>query len=118
METYWRQYVQDCAEIEARWKLTMTDPEAEAVVEMLQKCEDPQEVEAEVWEALGTVTGEHKPEPTEELKNSVYESCEEAESAGEQRVQGSRGGGRDFPKSMVLSARDGDGDGDGILCER
>ena len=27
-----------------------------------------------------------------------------------------QGGGRGFPKSMVLSARDGDGDG--VVCER
>ena len=73
-------------------------------------------VEVEVWEALGTAMGEHKPEPTEEPVSSVYGSCEEAESAGEQRVQGSRGGGRGFPKAMVPSARDGDGDG--MVCER
>ena len=46
----------------------------------------------------------------------MYGSCEEAESAGEQRVQGSKGGGRGYPKATVPSARDGDGDG--IVCER
>ena len=93
----------------------MTEPEAEAVVEMLQRCENPLALEVEVWEALGT-TGEHKPELAEELQNSAYGSCEEAESVGEQRVQGSKGGGRGFPKAMVPTARDGDGDG--IVCER
>ena len=48
------------------------------------------------------------------LQNSVYGSCEEAAEAGEQRVQGSQGGGRGFPKAMVPSARDGDG----IVCEK
>ena len=48
--------------------------------------------------------------------SSVYGSCEEAEAAGHQRVQGSQGGGRGFPKATVPSARDGDGDG--IVCER
>ena len=115
-ETYWCQYAQDWAEIKARWKLTMTDPEAEAVVEMLDTCDAPPEVVMEGWEALGTRVGEHKPEPTEEPEGSVYGSCEEAESAGEQRVQGSQGGGRGYPKGMVPSARDGDGDG--IVCER
>ena len=115
-ETYWCQYATDRTEIKARWDLTMTEPEAEAVVEMLYTCEDPPEVEVEVWEGLGTATGEHKPEPSEELQNSVYGSCEEAEAAGEERVQGSRGGGRGFPKAMVPTARDGDGDG--IVCER
>ena len=46
----------------------------------------------------------------------MYGSCEDAEAAGEQRVQGSRGRGRGFPKAMVPSARDGDGDG--VVCER
>ena len=49
-------------------------------------------------------------------QTSNYGSCEEAESAGEQRVQGSRGGGRGFLKAMVPSVQDGDGDG--IVCER
>ena len=115
-ETYWCQYAQDWAEIKARWKLTMTDPEAEAVVEMLDTCDAPPEVVMEGWEALGTRVGEHKPEPTEEPEGSVYGSCEEAESAGESRFQGSQGGGRGYPKAMVPSARDGDGDG--IVCER
>ena len=44
-ETYWCQYAQDWAEIKARWKLTMTDPEAEAVMEMLQRCENPPDVD-------------------------------------------------------------------------
>ena len=112
-ETYWCDYAVNWSEIKHRWDLTMTEPEAEAVVEMLYTCENPPEVE--VWEALGTATGEHKPEPTEELQNPVYGSCEEAESAGEQRVQGSQGGGRGFPKAMIPSARDGDGDG--VVCE-
>ena len=117
-ETYWCQYAQDWAEIKARWKLTMTDPEAESVTEMLGTCVDPPEVVTvvEFLTALGTATGENKPEATEELQNSVYGSCEEAAEAGEQRVQGSQGGGEGFPKAMVPSARDGDGDG--VVCER
>ncbi len=31
----------------------MTEPEAGAMVEMLNPCEDPPVVEVEVWEALG-----------------------------------------------------------------
>ena len=115
-ETYWCQYATDWAEIKERWSLTMTEPEAGAVVEMLNTCEDPPVVEVEVWEALGAATGEHKPEPTDEPESSVYESCEEAAAAGEQRVQGSQGGGQGYPKRVVPSARDGDGDG--IVCER
>lgn len=114
METYWCQYATDWAEIKARWNLTMTEPVAEAVVEMLGTCETPPQVEVEELDNLGTATGEHKPMP--ELQNSVYGSCEDAESAGEQRLQGSQGGGRGFPKAMVPSARDGDGDS--IVCEQ
>ena len=90
----------------------MTDAEAEAVVEMLQRCENPPQVE--VWEALESAMGEHKPAP--ELQTPVYGSCEEAEFVGESRFQGSQGGGLGYPKTMVPSARDGDGDG--VVCER
>ena len=94
----------------------MTEPEAGAVVEMLGTCKNPPSVEVEVWEVLGAATGEHKPEPADELQNPVYGSCEEATAAGEQRILGSQGGGRGYPTAMVPSARDGDGDG--IVCEK
>ena len=114
-KSYWCQYATDWTEIEYWANLTMTQPEAEAVMDMLGTCEDPPEVvtEVESYSAPGTVTGEHK--PTEELQNPVYGSCEEAESAGEHRFQGSQSGGLGYPKAMVPSARDGDGDG--IVCE-
>ena len=48
-------------------------------------------------------------------QGSTYSSCDEAEQAGEPRVQGSNGPGRGFPKPLVPSARDGDGDG--VVCE-
>ena len=96
----------------------MTEPEAEAVALMLGTCENPPEVltVVESYSAPGTVTGEHEPEATEELQNPVYGSCEEAEFAGDQRFQGSQGGGLGYPKAMVPRARDGDGDG--VVCER
>ena len=100
--------------MKARWELTMTKIESEIVMDMLWTCENLPAVVVGKLEYLETATEEHKPTP--ELQNSVYQSCEEAESAGEQRVQGSRGGGRGFPKAMVPSARDGDGDS--IVCER
>ncbi len=46
---------------------------------------------------------------------AVYDSCDAAEDAGEERVLGSSGNGRGFPQEMVPSARDGDGDG--VVCE-
>ena len=56
------------------------------------------------------------PEPEAQETRSVYASCEEAEEAGETRVQGFAGEGRGFPREMVPNARDGDGDG--VVCER
>jgi len=47
---------------------------------------------------------------------TTYASCDAAEDAGVERVQGSQGSGRGFPAAAVPSARDGDGDG--VVCER
>ncbi len=35
-------------------------------------------------------------------------SCDPAQTAGERRIQGSKGGGTDFPKWTVPSATEGD----------
>ena len=113
-QSYWCDYATDWAEIKAWWELTMTDAEAEAVVEMLGTCERPPDVKLETLGLMVIRVGEHK--STEELQNPVYGSCEEAEFAGESRFQGSQGGGLGYPKAMVPSARDGDGDG--VVCER
>ena len=109
-ETYWCRYATDWTEIKAEWDLTMTQPEAEAVAEMLDTCENPPEVE--VQDVLEPRTGVDKPESP----GPVYESCEEAAAAGETRAQGSSGNGRGYPKEVVPSARDGDGDG--VVCEK
>ena len=110
----WCQYAVDWTEIKQRWDLTMTPVESEIVMDMLYTCEDPPTVELETLEVMAVVSGEDKAEP--ESEETVYGSCEEAAAAGEQRVQGSQGGGQGFPAAMVPSARDGDGDG--IVCER
>ena len=110
----WCDYALDWAVIKEKWELTMTPVESEIVMDMLGTCENPPEFEVNTLDHLGTVAGEHKPTP--EPEGAVYGSCEEAAAAGEQRMQGSRGGGRGFPKATVPAARDGDGDG--IVCER
>ena len=110
----WCQYSLDWAEIKQGWSLTMTPREAAIVMDMLHTCEDPPEVEVEILDLMESVTGVDK--PTTEPERTVYGSCEEAAASGEQRVQGSRGGGKGFPAAMVSSARDGDGDG--VVCER
>ena len=108
----WCRYALDWTQIKQRLDLTMTAVESEIVMDMPHTCKDPPRLEVETLDHLGTATGEDK--PTEET--TVYASCEEAEAADEQRVQGSRGRGRGFPAEMVPSARDGDGNG--VVCER
>ena len=55
------------------------------------------------------------PTPVASPTTKQYESCDAAVAADEPRVQGNKGPGWGFPKSMVPSARDGDGDD--IVCE-
>ncbi len=55
-------------------------------------------------------------EPDESGSMQTYSSCEEAEGAGLERIRGSKGDGRGFPKELVIGPRDGDGDG--VVCER
>ena len=55
-------------------------------------------------------------EPDESGSVHTYSSCEEAEEAGLERIRGSNGDGRGFPKDQVIGPRDGDGDG--VVCER
>ena len=112
--TLWCQYALDWTEIKERWGLTMTPVESEIVMDMLGTCEDPREVEVEMLDHLESATEEHKLTPEPQV--SAYGSCGEADSAGEERVLGSQGGGEGFPKATVPSARDGDEDG--VVCER
>ena len=94
----WCQYARDWAEIKEKWDLTMTQRESEIVMDMLGACENPPEYEVEIRETMEVRVGMHKPETTEEQDGSVYGSCEDAESAGEQRVPGSQGGGQGLPE--------------------
>ena len=128
-EGYWCQYATDWTEVKMEWGLTMTQRETEAIIEMLDTCEEPVQIEAKSGESAsgngtsrqsGTEGATATPTLVPELESqgtvSVYGSCEDAIDAGESRVQGSAGEGRGFPKEMVPSARDGDGDG--VVCER
>ncbi len=54
--------------------------------------------------------------PSHDHVVEVYGSCEEAENAGLERVQGSSGPGWGFPVEMVQGPRDGDKDG--VVCEK
>ena len=107
----WCEYATDWTEIKQRWELTMTPVESEIVMDMLGTCENPPDFEVETLNHMEARPGEHKTR----AEKQVYSSCEDT-AAGEERVQGSRGGGRGFPEAMVPSARDGDGDR--VVCER
>ena len=72
METYCCQYATDSAEIKDRWELTMTRGKSQAVLEMLDPCQNLPGVE--VWTTLGTTMRELKPEPTEEPETSFQSS--------------------------------------------
>ena len=112
-EIFWCEYALYWTVVKYRWQLTMSKAKADAVMEMLSTC--PVEVDVDVL-VVDEMEEMWEPEPAETPESSVYRSCENAESAGEQRVQGNRGRGRGFPKAMLPSARDGDGNS--VVCER
>ena len=89
---------------------------------MLTTCDVPHQLGVAVsmekpdLPSFGGSTPRPSPTPTGVSPASQYDFCDAAQAAGEARVKGSQGGGQGFPKSMVSSARDGDGDG--VVCER
>ena len=82
---------------------------------MLKTCATPPELmapgQSQSGPAPGTTSTPVPPAPAPAPTMKSYSSCDAAQAAGEPRVQGSKGGGRGFPKWMVPSARNGDGDG-------
>ncbi len=88
----WCQYATDWTEIKERWGLTTTPVESAIVMDMLGTSEDPVRFKVEMREAMEVKTGENMPTAEPEKQGQVYGSCEEPATAGEERVQGSRGG--------------------------
>ena len=113
--SYWCQYAIDWITIKATWDLTATKTEHEALVQMLNTCANRPQLEvnhcSQACQDLSTNVGPVSNTPTPRARS--YSSCDAAQAAGEPRVQGSKGNGRGFPKSIVPSARDGDG----VVCE-
>ena len=120
VRSYWCQYAVDWITIKDDWGLTVTQQEHSTLVEMLNTCaERPQLTVSQQRQVSPTPVPTSQPAqpaatPTPQVR--TYTNCDAAQAAGERRVQGSKGGGRGFPKWMVPSARDGDGDG--VVCER
>ena len=93
-----------------KYELRIDNGERRALDEMLATCDL----------ALPTPTSPSRylpvqPSPTPYTTGRVYDSCEDAEDAGELRIKGSKGDSRGFPKEMVPSKRDQDNDG--VVCE-
>ena len=110
-ESYWCKYTVDWIGVKQAWKLTVTPAEAGALQDMLATCAVPPRLTIIETDPASRPAS---PTPTP-MAGDTYASCDEAEEAGEQRVQGSKWPGQGFPQSKVPSARDDDGDG--VVCE-
>ena len=108
---YWCQYAVDWIAIKTAWELTATEPEAEALGEMLGAC-----APARTLTVVRVDSPPTSATPSPGPATAVYASCDDAVAAGEACVQGGSGPGRGFPAAKVPSARDGDGDS--IVCEQ
>lgn len=121
-ESYWCEYAIDWITIKNAWGLTATAREAEALSGMLQTCPEDTVLDSRAASQVPVpplAPVESTPAPSTNAPSgtqATYESCDDAQAAGEPRVEGASGSGRGFPQAMVPSARDGDGDG--VVCER
>ena len=103
-------FVDRVVQVKRKYGLTIDRAEATAIKSVLAECTSVEMV-------MSVRASPPVARPTQpQIPGAGYASCDEARAAGESRVQGSKGTGRGFPKSMVPSARDSDGDG--VVCER
>lgn len=122
LRSAWCQYAHDWIAVKVKWSLTADRQEIDALRDMLQTCPASYQRRAEYPDRQPTVVhverqqNDQQPTDAELQPSGSYASCDEAEAAGLDRQQGSKGTGRGFPKRTVPSARDGDGDG--VVCEQ
>ena len=87
--------------------------------EVSPQLDSQQESTPSIQSAIDSVRQQVQPveeaAPLPPARRQTYSSCEDAEVAGLQRHQGSKGSGYGFPADAVPSARDGDSDG--VVCE-
>ena len=98
--------------VRQEYDLTIDPREAQALHEVLATCES---VEMRMLPFPSASSG-YEPARSPDPAPVIYHSCEEAESAGLERVPGSKGKGRGFPVTRVIGPRDGDSDG--VVCEK
>ena len=121
-QSYWCRYAVDWVTVKVSWELTATADEFDALSEMLESCDTPHQLtqitplEKPNLPSFGNSGDRPTPTPTSLPQRSTYDSCAAADAAGLNLVAGTKGSGRGYPKSVVPSARDGDGDG--VVCER
>ena len=109
------QYARQWQAVKSKYHLRIGGSERRALDEMLATCDGLPQTPTPSSTASPVLPGVTPISPPAS-RGKVYESCEEAEAAGEQRIIGSRGDGMGFPRAMVLNARDGDDDG--VVCEQ
>ena len=122
LRSAWCQYAHDWIAVKVKWSLTADRQEVDALRDMLDTCPPSYQRRAEHPDRQPTIVHVARQQQdqqragVDEQPSGTYASCDEAEAAGVERQQGSKGTGRGFPKQTVPSARDGDGDG--VVCEQ
>ena len=123
LRSAWCQYALDWIAVKVKWSLSADQREVDALRVMLGTCPDDYERPVEHPDRMPMVVqmaeqaeGDESDGGDPETPVGIYASCEDAESAGVERVRGSEGSGRGFPADLVPSA--GDGDRDGVVCEQ
>ena len=109
-------YARQWETVKVKYQLSITPAERQALDEMLTICTLTPIVPTPTA-TLPVPTPILTPTPVDPTSDQrVYDTCEDAEAAGEQRVKGSKGNGLGFPKTMIRKAPR-DGDSDGVVCE-